>query len=518
MYKNKYLKYKKKYLDSKLQYGGNDKWLNFAVRRFGINIVLETLHEFFSNYNLKNISRLSIGSGNAYLEFLYKKKFPSEPKIICIDPNPLSFNNDDLTKPFIIPEYSTVTDFKIKNPTAETVLLINWSGPDPDNTYDIDAIKLLKPVAFFIIYAEREYTSLISPKAGSDELINFLNELQKNLVLLEGRHYKKIREWRGEGSTLRLGWYIDWLKHTEKPKDYLMGKIFQQTIKDITVKLDTNKPFAPSGTAAVSSSRKVAVSSNKHYFISYDESNKLTPLDCNTNMSFIDKIKKILKKKIDIKFNNINFNLALRAFNVLTVLCYLQNYFFNFFNFDNIDLLSIRSGNGLFESLCQEIFGIPIICVEPNPPDLETVVGEAPFLKPIFRYTEDYMKQDKKKAETVLFLIWPDRAQVDEYDLEAIQLLKPLAFFIIYSDDLMAGSTELRKLMEQNNFKIGFQEYKKKLQINGEAARGVLKIALYVNDSKYQVEHDKSKYYKPSFIENYTKLSKLTIDLKNSTS
>jgi hypothetical protein len=144
MYKNKYLKYKKKYLQYSLQYGGNDRWLNSAVKSFGKTMVLETLHQFFSNYNFPNITRLSIGSGNAFLEHLYKQKYPIEPDIICIDPEPLLFNNHGLAAPHIQPAYPTVVEFNAANPGAETVLLINWSGPDPENTYDIDAIKLLQ--------------------------------------------------------------------------------------------------------------------------------------------------------------------------------------------------------------------------------------------------------------------------------------------------------------------------------------------------------------------------------------
>ena len=143
MYKNKYLKYKNKYLQFKLQYGGNDKYVNYAVKRFGIEKCLENLHSFFSNYNFPNITRLSIGSGNAFLEHLYKQKYGGEPDIICIDPAPLLFNRADLAAPFIQPAYPTVVEFKAANPNAETVLFINWPGPDPENTYDIDAIKLL---------------------------------------------------------------------------------------------------------------------------------------------------------------------------------------------------------------------------------------------------------------------------------------------------------------------------------------------------------------------------------------
>ena len=210
-------------------------------------------------------------------------------------------------------------------------------------------------------------------------------------------------------------------------------------------------------------------------------------------------------------------------------MCLLQKNFFNFFNFDNIDLLSIGSGNGLFESFCQTIFGIPIICVDPFPPKLQMVDGEIPFIKPMFNYTVDYLDYDKKKDETVLFLIWPEPTEEVEdenpYDLDAIILLQPLAFFIIYSDvGFLAGSKQFRELIKNNNFKVGFQTYKKKLQRNGNvnitgfyslsSPNAVMKIALFVNDSKYQLfEENRLKFYKTPFIKNYTTVDEETIEL-----
>jgi hypothetical protein len=40
MLKNKYLKYKSKYQQLKNQLGGNDKYLNIAIRRFGKDLCL----------------------------------------------------------------------------------------------------------------------------------------------------------------------------------------------------------------------------------------------------------------------------------------------------------------------------------------------------------------------------------------------------------------------------------------------------------------------------------------------
>ena len=208
------MKYKYKYQLLKNQLGGNDKYLNIAIRRFGKDLCLDTLYRFFIIF--PGITRLSIGSGNGYFEHLYSEKFKDEPPIICIDPNPLSYESKDLVKPFTRPEYPTAEAFKAVNPETETVLFINWSGPDPENTYDIDAIKLLKPLAFFIIYAERD--SGLSHQAGSDELISFIDTFSKTQVnTLDDQQYIKMSSWQGRESNLRFGWYLN-LTKDEKNK------------------------------------------------------------------------------------------------------------------------------------------------------------------------------------------------------------------------------------------------------------------------------------------------------------
>jgi hypothetical protein len=81
--------------------------INITIRRFGKD------HRFFIIF--PGITRLSICSCNGYFEHLYSEKFKYVPLIICIDPNPLSYESKDLVKSFTHPEYAT----------AETFLFIN---------------------------------------------------------------------------------------------------------------------------------------------------------------------------------------------------------------------------------------------------------------------------------------------------------------------------------------------------------------------------------------------------------
>ena len=214
-YYSKYLKYKQKYLKQKnLQIGGNNKYINIAIRRIGIDKCLGYLDNFF-NKLYPGIFRLSIGSGNGYFESLFSKNFNNEPQIICIDPNPLSYGAYELTKEFIEPSYATAEEFKQKNPDRETVLFINW--PDPTVSYDIEAIRLLKPIAFFIIYAERvdDTGSLVEHRAGSNELQAFL--IQGLNISLDDQLYFQHFSYQGRNSNLRISIYIN------KNKDTILG-------------------------------------------------------------------------------------------------------------------------------------------------------------------------------------------------------------------------------------------------------------------------------------------------------
>jgi len=189
MLKNKYLKYKLKYLKLKDLVGGNPKFLNFAINSFTIDRCLSRLHELFSIENFgADIDRLSIGSGNGYFESLYHQKYPSDPQIICIDPDRLSYNSGGLSKAFIEPIYATVEEYKRANPKKDTLLFINW--PDPEIPYDIDSIRSLNPLGFFIIYAKRPHdmnppmTDDMVPLAGSDGLHHVLNSFEgRNLII-----------------------------------------------------------------------------------------------------------------------------------------------------------------------------------------------------------------------------------------------------------------------------------------------------------------------------------------------
>ena len=95
---------------------------------------------------------ISVGSGSGKFEYHYNHIFISSPEdaIICIDPAPLSYNR--CKKIYCEPKFSTVDDLIKNKPdiVGNCQLLIIWSPPD--NSYDIDAINLLKPGKMVILY------------------------------------------------------------------------------------------------------------------------------------------------------------------------------------------------------------------------------------------------------------------------------------------------------------------------------------------------------------------------------
>jgi len=189
-----------------------NKYYNPAMVVFGIDICIKSLHTFLQSYKSKDIKKLSIGSGSGILEYEYNKLFPTEQPLICIDPNPLSFNSSGLVEPFQKPKYKTIDDFITENTTFvnyNSVLVINW--PDPKAIYDIEAIRKLNPLAFFVIFYKKkdddiyvdESVAGVAGVAGSIELQNLIKDIQEK----SNNSYKIIREIYTKKYNFCIGWY-----------------------------------------------------------------------------------------------------------------------------------------------------------------------------------------------------------------------------------------------------------------------------------------------------------------------
>jgi len=147
---------------SSQEYKNNEKYLNVALRAFGIRESLLYFGDFLSNFSV-NLPIISVGSGTAYFEYLIQKIFRRE--IICVDPSPTEYSNFRNPTVFINPKYKTVNGNGKKtlvessnyNKMKDCLLILNWSNPMFENNskynpYDYEAIIKLKPTGFFIVY------------------------------------------------------------------------------------------------------------------------------------------------------------------------------------------------------------------------------------------------------------------------------------------------------------------------------------------------------------------------------
>ena len=176
------------------RYSQNALYLNVALFNFGMTFCLKKLNDFILMFPPNSIV-LSIGSGNGLFEYEYEEKYKKE--ILCIDPDPLSFLGKDfgLKKPFKDPINKRIDDFiATKNRSyMETnlfLLVINWAFPNDDDPYDLNAITLLKPAGFFVIFDEKPEGE--GGIAGSLQFCEVIS--RETIVVIDGTTYYLIEK------------------------------------------------------------------------------------------------------------------------------------------------------------------------------------------------------------------------------------------------------------------------------------------------------------------------------------
>lgn len=113
-----------------------------------------------------------------------------------------------------------------------------------------------------------------------------------------------------------------------------------------------------------------------------------------------------------IEFDKKNLKDVIQKMTLLECMVYMEVNLFNLFNFENIDLISIGYENdGYFEKLCEQIFGVKILCFSQENID---------------RSLEEYKKSKQKKQHSILLYI---SSETEIY--KAMEQLKPLAFLEI---------------------------------------------------------------------------------------
>lgn len=177
----------------------NENYLNIALKYFLKNKFQILYHIFYFFLNEKTNSKkdriiISVGSGNAYFEYLFKNTFDI-PEIICIDPEPLHFLPVNKDK-FIEPRFPTVDvlmSSNNRNHYKDSLLILNWVYPDI-GSYDVEAIQKLNPIRIFIIYEEsgtagsKVFHSNFKDSPKKYGYISYIKKILEDRIYFKGEH------------------------------------------------------------------------------------------------------------------------------------------------------------------------------------------------------------------------------------------------------------------------------------------------------------------------------------------
>lgn len=116
---------------------------NRGIEILGDNVVRSVLDTASKYY--KGISFVSVGSGSAMIEHTL-------PDIdwILVDPEPESFMRPGEV-PYMMPHYKYTRDIDRTDIVGNCVVFLNWCDPSEPTGYDLQAIRLLDPIAIIVV-------------------------------------------------------------------------------------------------------------------------------------------------------------------------------------------------------------------------------------------------------------------------------------------------------------------------------------------------------------------------------
>ena len=105
---------------------------------------------------------------------------------------------------------------------------------------------------------------------------------------------------------------------------------------------------------------------------------------------------------------------------------------------EDVPIVSVGSGNGKFESFHIQNTGKNIICVDPDP--TASYKNKKIYIKPKYPTVKELISDLPYIVKNCnLLLIWG--LPGDDYDMEAIEKLKPLKIIVLFEDGGSAGSS-----------------------------------------------------------------------------
>jgi len=185
-----------------------------------------------------------------------------------------------------------------------------------------------------------------------------------------------------------------------------------------------------------------------------------------------------------IEFDKKKLKDVIQKMTLSECMAYMEVNLFNLFNFENIDLISIGYTNdGYFENLCEQIFGVKILCFSQENIDCSL---------------EEYKESKQKKQQSILLLYIS--SETERY--KTIKQLKPLAFLEIKNcpyqkTDYIFTDENVYIIIEKKEKEIEEKEFKKKVC-----------MILWINISFYNVYTGKHKFYKYTIRDKIKLLSK----------
>jgi len=109
-------------------------------------------------------------------------------RLICVDPAPHSFQCAHASAPGRLPDYATclelVDDGAAGVAAGRCLMMINWPPPSDRTSFDVDAIRLLRPVAVLLVVDT-------SGSAGTESMMAWL----RSLPGIDAKHIEGDFKW-----------------------------------------------------------------------------------------------------------------------------------------------------------------------------------------------------------------------------------------------------------------------------------------------------------------------------------
>jgi len=180
---------------------------NLAIEYFGYDVFCQVAYNIYRDTSHIFIS---IGSGRGIMEGFIK--YLTGLSIICIDPNPTSWQQKPLTTCEIIENMSTLPSYKTvkhmlssdilqSDPSSGITLIINWPSPNQVENFDLNAIETINPDKIVLIVE-------LLGGAGSSDLLRWLSSIDGIYNPLEKEILQALLSYEPDSAPITTDYYL----------------------------------------------------------------------------------------------------------------------------------------------------------------------------------------------------------------------------------------------------------------------------------------------------------------------